>query len=74
MYSRNENNFGTDMQVPKKVNKKKRRNKASHRNTKQKVFVGRFPLDRFLAKPLRVNKITMKSFLKNLSFGVDFKL
>ena len=31
-------------------------------------------LSRFLAKTLRVNKIAMKSFSKNLSFGIDFKL
>ena len=31
-------------------------------------------LSRFLAKILRVNKIAMKSFSKNLSFVVDFKL
>ena len=28
----------------------------------------------FLAKTLRVNKLAMKKFLTNLSFGVDFKL
>ena len=33
-----------------------------------------FPLRRFLAKTLRVIKIVMKKFLKNLLFGVDFKL
>ena len=33
----------------------------------------RFPLSRFLAKTLRVNKTAMKSFSGNLSFGVDFK-
>ena len=31
-------------------------------------------ISRFLAKTLFVNKIAMKSFLKYLSFGVDFKL
>ena len=40
----------------------------------EKVFLWRFPLSRFLAKILRVNKIAVKSFSKNLSFGVDFKL
>ena len=35
-------------------------------------FFGDF--SRFLAKTLKVNKIVMKSFEKNLSFGVDFKL
>ena len=47
---------------------------ARHQNKIRKVFVRRFPLSRFLAKTLRVNKIAMKSFSKNLSFGVDFKL
>ena len=45
-----------------------------HQNKIRKVFLRRFPLSRFLAKTLRVNKIAMKSFSKNLSFGVDFKL
>ena len=31
-------------------------------------------LRRFLTKTLRVNKMAMKTFSKNLSFGVDFKL
>ena len=31
-------------------------------------------VSRFLTKTLRVNKIAMKSFSKNLLFGVDFKL
>ena len=35
----------------------------------QKVFLRRFYLIRFLAKSLRVNKIAMKSFLKNLTEG-----
>ena len=43
---------------------------ARHQNKIQKVFL----LSRFLAKILKVNKIAVKSFLKNLSFGVDFKL
>ena len=47
---------------------------ARHQNKIRKVFLRRFPLSRFLAKTLRVNKIAMKSFSKNLSFGVDFKL
>ena len=29
---------------------------------------------RFLVKTLTVNKSAMKNFLKNLSFGVEFKL
>ena len=45
-----------------------------HQNKIQKVIFRRFPLSRFLAKTLRVNKIAMKSFSKNLSFAVDFKL
>ena len=46
-----------------------------HQNKIQKVFFfWRFPLSRFLAKTLGVNKIAMKSFTKHLSFGVDFKL
>ena len=40
----------------------------------KKVFLRRFPLSKFLAKTLRVNKIAMKSFSKNLLFGVAFKL
>ena len=48
---------------------------ARHQNEIRKVVLRRFPLSRFLAKTLRVNKIAMKSFSeKNLSFGVDFKL
>ena len=46
---------------------------ARDQNKIQKVFLRRFPISRFLAKTLSVNKIAMKSFL-NLSFGVDFKL
>ena len=46
---------------------------ARHQNEIRKVFLRRFPLSRFLAKSLRVNKIAMKSF-SNLSFGIDFKL
>ena len=38
-----------------------------------KTNLRRFTLSRFLAKTLRVNKIAMKSFSTNLSFGVDFK-
>ena len=45
-----------------------------HQNEIRKVFLRRFPLSRFLAKTLRINKIAIKSFSKNLSFGVDFKL
>ena len=40
----------------------------------KKIFLRRLPLSRFLAKTLRVNKIAMKTFTKNLSFGIDFKL
>ena len=39
-----------------------------------KIFLWRLPFSIFLAKTLRINKIAMKSFSKNLSFGVDFKL
>ena len=40
----------------------------------EKYFFGDFlPLSRFLAKTLKVNKISMKNF-SNLSFGVDFEL
>ena len=35
------------------------------------IFRQRLPLSIFMAKTLRVNKIAMKSFSKNLSFGVD---
>ena len=45
-----------------------------HQNKIQKVFLRQFPLSGFLAKPLRVNKIAMKSSSKNLLFEVDFKL
>ena len=48
--------------------------KARYLTKIRKVFLRRFPLSRFLAKTLRVNKIAMKNFSKNLSFGVDFKL
>ena len=42
---------------------------------KTKYEKRRFPLSRFLAKNLRVNKIAMKSISKkNLLFEVDFKL
>ena len=37
---------------------------ARHQNKIRKVFRRRFPLSRFLAKTLRVNKIAMKSFSK----------
>ena len=37
---------------------------ARHQNNMQKVFLRRFPLCRFQAQTLRVNKIAMKSFLK----------
>ena len=47
---------------------------ARHQNEIQKILLRRVPLSRLLAKTLRVNKIAMKSLLKNLSFGVDFKL
>ena len=47
---------------------------ARHQNEIRKVFLRHFPLSRFLAKTLRVNKIAIKSFSKKLSFGVDFKL
>ena len=47
---------------------------ARHQNKIQKVCLRRFPLSRFLAKTLRINKIAMNSFSQNLSFGVDFKL
>ena len=50
------------------------KSQARHQNEIRKVFLRRFPLSTFLAKTLRVNKIAMKSFSKNLSFGVDFKL
>ena len=52
----------------------RRKIQVRHQNKIQKVFFPRFPLSRFLAKTLRVNKIAMKNFSKNLSFGVDFKL
>ena len=40
---------------------------------KEKYFFGDFPLSRFLTKALRVNKLVMKKFLKNLSFRVEVK-
>ena len=40
---------------------------ARHQNKIQKVFFRRFPLSRLMARTLRVNKIAMKSFSKNLS-------
>ena len=40
----------------------------------KKLFFARIPLNRFLAKALRVNKITMAKFLKHMSFKVDFKM
>ena len=40
---------------------------------KRNVLFKRFPLSGFLAKSLGLNKIAMKSFPKNLLFGVDFK-
>ena len=46
---------------------------ARHHNKIRKVFLRRFPLSRFLAKPQYI-RIAMKSFSKYLSFGVDFKL
>ena len=40
----------------------------------EKYFFGDFALSAdFWQKFLRVNKIAMKNFSKNLSFGVDFK-
>ena len=50
------------------------KSQARHQNKIQEVFLRRFPLSGFLATTLRVNKIAMKSFSKNLSFGVAFKL
>ena len=47
---------------------------ARHQNEIRKVFFRRYPSSRFLKKNLRVNKIFLKKFLKNLSFVVDFKL
>ena len=47
---------------------------ARHQNEIRKIFLRRLPLSRFLSKTLNVNKIATKSFSKNLSFGVDFKL
>ena len=45
-------------------------------NEIRNVFLRRFFLSRLLEKLyfLRVNKISMESFSKNLQFGVDFKL
>ena len=43
-----------------------------HQNKMRKVFLWRFPLNRFLAKTLRVNKNCYEKLLKNLSFGIDF--
>ena len=42
-----------------------------HQNKIQSVFCRRFSPGRFRAKTLRVNKIAMKTFSKNLSFGVE---
>ena len=39
---------------------------ARHQNKIQKVFLRRYPLIRFLAKILRVNKIAIKSSSKHL--------
>ena len=39
---------------------------ARHPHKIRKVFLRRFPLSRLLAVTLRVNKIAMKSFSKNL--------
>ena len=48
---------------------------VSHqKNEIWKIFLRRLPLNRFLAKTLRLNKIAMKKFLKNLSFGINVKL
>ena len=46
---------------------------VSKRNMK-KIFIRRFPLTRFLAKTLKVNKSAKKKFLKNLQFRVVVKL
>ena len=43
-------------------------------NMEKNIFFRQLPLDGFLAKSLRVIKITTKSFPKNLAFGIDFKL
>ena len=40
----------------------------------KKIFLRQLTLSRYLAKTLRVKKIAMKSFSKNLSFEVDFEL
>ena len=45
--------------------------KTKYEKYEKKIFLWRFPLSRFLSKTQRVNKIAMKSFSKNLSFGVD---
>ena len=47
---------------------------VSHQNKTRKVFLRQFPLSKFLIITLRVNIIAMKSFLKIVSFGIDFKL
>ena len=45
-----------------------------HKHYIEKVLLRRFPLRRFLAKTLRVNKYCREKLLKNQSFGVDVKL
>ena len=40
----------------------------------KKILLQWFPLSRFRAKNLKVNKLAVKEFLKNLSFGVFVKL
>ena len=48
-----------------------------HKNEilKKKIFLRRFPLSRFLVKTLRAKKkLPLKSFHKNLLFGIDVKL
>ena len=47
---------------------------ARHKNEIRKVFLRRFPLSGFVPKTLRVNKNCHQKFLKNLSFGGEFKL
>ena len=44
---------------------------ASKRNMK-KIFLQRYPLSRFMAKTLRVNKPAMEKVLKNLWLYIDF--
>ena len=53
-----------EFKIPGQISKRKN----------MKTFFQRLPLSRFLAKPLRVNKICHEKPLKNMSFGVDFKV